>query len=98
VETCSALQGQGIDRIWTLIRKYRDIMTASGDLAAARASQARRWLWSETAESLLAMLREDPAAAARMQALEDAVAAGKLSPRVAAQELVRNFWKEGRLK
>jgi LAO/AO transport system kinase len=98
VETCSALEGRGIDRIWTLIGQYRDIMTASGDLAAARAGQARRWLWSETAESLLARLREDPAAAARMQVLEETVAAGKLSPRVAAQELVQKFWKEGWLK
>ena len=98
VETCSALEGRGIDRIWTLIEKYRDTMQASGDFTAARASQARRWLWSETAESLLALLREDPAAAARMQTLEQAVTAGKLSPRVAAQELVQNFWKDGRLK
>jgi LAO/AO transport system kinase len=98
VETCSALEGRGIDRTWALIEKYRDTMTASGDLAATRASQARRWLWSETAESLLALLREDPAAAVRMQALEQQVAAGKLSPRVAAQELVQNFWKDGRLK
>lgn len=98
VETCSAIEGQGVDRIWALIEKYRDTMRASGDFAAARASQAQRWLWSETAESLLALLREDPAAAARMQTLEQAVAAGTLSPRVAAQELAQNFWKDGRLK
>ncbi len=98
VETCSATEGQGIDRIWALIEKYRDTMQASGDFSAARAGQAQRWLWSETAESLLALLRVDPETATRMQALEQAVAAGELSPRVAAQELVQNFWKDGRLK
>jgi LAO/AO transport system kinase len=60
VETCSALDGRGIDQVWTLVEQYRATMTASGDLGAARAAQARRWLWSETAESLMTLLREDP--------------------------------------
>ena len=95
VETCSALEGRGIDEIWTLIEQYRATMTASGDLGAARAAQARRWLWNETVESLMALLREDPRVRQRIQELEQAVAAGRVSPRVAAQELVHNFWKDG---
>ena len=95
VETCSALEGRGIDEIWTLIERYRATMTASGDLGAARAAQARRWLWNETVESLMALLQEDPLVRQRIQELEQAVAAGRVSPRVAAQELVHNFWKDG---
>jgi LAO/AO transport system kinase len=95
VETCSALEGRGIDEIWTLIEQYRATMTASGDLGAARAAQARRWLWNETVESLMALLREDPRVRQRIQELEEAVAAGRVSPRVAARELVHNFWKDG---
>jgi LAO/AO transport system kinase len=95
VETCSALEGRGIDEIWTLIEQYRATMTASGDLGAARAAQARRWLWNETVESLMALLREDPLVRQRIQELEEAVAAGRVSPRVAARELVHNFWKDG---
>jgi len=96
VATCSALQGTGIDRIWSLIGEFRATMTASGDLQANRAAQARRWLWSETAEQLMARLREDPAVRQRIQSLEDAVSAGQLAPRVAAEQLVNQFWKDGK--
>jgi LAO/AO transport system kinase len=73
-------------------------MTASGDLQANRAAQARRWLWSETAENLMARLREDPAVRQRVVALEEAVSAGQISPRVAAEQLVARFWKDGKDK
>ncbi len=96
VVTCSALEGRGIDRVWALIGEFRAAMTASGDLKANRAAQARRWLWSETAEHLMARLREDPAVRERILPLEQAVSAGQLSPRVAAQQLVTQFWKDGK--
>ncbi len=95
VVTCSALEGRGIDHIWVLIGDYLSAMTASGDLAAKRAAQARQWLWSETAEQLMARLREDPAVRERVQSLEQAVSAGQVSPRVAARQLVMKFWKDG---
>ena len=98
VTTCSALEGRGIDRIWALVSEFRQIMTASGDLQEKRAAQARRWLWSETAEQLLARLREDPAVRERVQSLEQAVSVGQVSPRVAARQLVSNFWKDGTYK
>ena len=98
VATCSAVEGRGIDRIWALIGEFRATMTASGDLQANRAAQARRWLWSETAENLMARLREDPAVRQRVVALEEAVSAGQISPRVAAEQLVARFWKDGKDK
>jgi LAO/AO transport system kinase len=98
VATCSALEGRGIDRVWSLIGDFRAAMTASGDLKANRAAQARRWLWSETAEHLMARLRADPAVRRHIQSLEDAVSSGHLSPRVAADQLVNQFWKDGQGK
>ncbi|MBL8202051.1 MAG: methylmalonyl Co-A mutase-associated GTPase MeaB [Chromatiales bacterium] len=95
VATCSALEGRGIDRVWSLIGEFRATMTASGDLQANRAAQARRWLWSETAENLVARLREDPVVRQRIHVLEAAVSAGQISPRVAAEQLVARFWKDG---
>ena len=63
-----------------------------GDLAANRADQARHWLWSETAEYLMARLRDDPAVRERIAPLEAAVGAGRIAPRVAAEQLVTAFW------
>ena len=92
VATCSALEGSGLDQVWDLVGQFRAVMTASGDLAANRAEQARRWLWSETAEYLMARLRHDPAVRERIAPLEAAVAAGRIAPRVAAEQLVTAFW------
>jgi len=93
VETCSALENRGIDEVWTLIERYQATMRANGELAAMRAQQARQWLWSETAESLLEALKEDPEVQRRIAALEAQVMQGARSPRVAADELLQNFWK-----
>ncbi len=95
VVTCSALEGRGVDDIWSLIGKFHATMADSGDLAANRSAQARRWLWTELAEQLLAHLREDPALRARIEVLEDAVGAGRIAPRVAAGQLVNRYWKDG---
>jgi LAO/AO transport system kinase len=91
VETCSSLDAAGMAGVWATIRRFRDTMTASGELTANRARQGRAWLWSEMAEALVDSLRDDPAVQARVGAIEDAVAAGTASPRVAAHELVRIF-------
>jgi LAO/AO transport system kinase len=96
VVTCSALTGSGMARVWDLVGEFRATMAASGDLQANRASQARRWLWSETAEFLVARLRDDPAVRERIQPLEAAVSAGRIAPRVAAEQLVTAFWKAGK--
>jgi LAO/AO transport system kinase len=94
VLTCSALTGSGIAQVWETVVRYRDTMAQAGELATRRASQARAWLWSETAENLLALLQEDPALAARLRELEQAVASGGTAPRVAARELVAALWKD----
>jgi LAO/AO transport system kinase len=94
VETCSAVTADGIAKIWTLVGKFRQQREASGVFARNRAEQARKWLWSEMAENLRESLRADPAVARRLRELEDAVASGQVSPRVAAGELVNQFRTE----
>jgi LAO/AO transport system kinase len=91
VETCSSLDPAGLGAVWETIGRFRAAMTASGELAANRAGQARAWLWSEMAETVVDSLREDAGMQARVGAIEAAVAAGTASPRVAAHELVRIF-------
>lgn len=91
VETCSSLDPAGMAGVWATISRFRDTLAASGELAANRATQARAWLWSEMAETLVDSLRDDPGMQRRVADIESAVAAGTASPRVAAHELVRIF-------
>jgi len=96
VQTCSAHEGSGIAAAWEAIGRFRAALTASGELAAGRATQARAWLWSEMAENLIDSLRENRAMQERVAAIEAAVAAGSAAPRVAAAELVRIFLNPGK--
>jgi LAO/AO transport system kinase len=91
VKTCSALQGKGIDEAWDLVGQFRETLTASGELARRRAQQARAWMWSETAESLLAALREDEGLRQRIPELERAVMEGRIPATLAAAELLDFF-------
>jgi len=93
VVTCSALHNKGIAEIWQQVEDYRAAMTASGEFERTRAKQARAWLWSELSETLLEALRENADIRARITTLEEAVARGRISPWVAAQELVETFQK-----
>ena len=48
-------------------------------------------MWSEVGESLIAALREEPAAAALIPRLEEDVGAGRITPGSAAQALLEVF-------
>ncbi len=79
VELCSALTGEGIPAIWDQIVRYRETLTASGELAARRVAQARDWMWAETSTGLLAALQEHAEVRRRLPAIEADVAAGRLA-------------------
>jgi len=95
VETCSAIEGTGIDDIWQTVERFREMMTANGSFTATRAAQAKTWLWNEVSETLLESLRRDESISRQVLELEQAVAAGLISPWVAAQQLVEKFRNQG---
>jgi GTPase len=87
VLTYSALTGDGIALLWEQIVSHKDKMTASGELAARRREQQVKWMWSMLEERLTARLRGDPAVRGKLKAAETAVAAGKLAPTLAVEEI-----------
>ena len=64
-------------------------MTASGELAARRREQQVKWMWSMLEERLSARLRSDPAVRGKLKVAEAAVAAGKLAPTLAVEEIAQ---------
>ncbi|MES9938635.1 MAG: methylmalonyl Co-A mutase-associated GTPase MeaB [Sedimenticola sp.] len=91
VKTCSALKGEGIAEAWELVGDYRRTLGESGELEERRASQAKAWMWSETAESLISALRDDDGLKQRIPELEQAVMEGRLPATLAAAELLELF-------
>ena len=58
VKRCSALMGKGVDKVWAQAEEFRQIMEGSGETANKRAVQARRWMWSQVQQQLLAGIKE----------------------------------------
>lgn len=91
VMACSALNNQGIAEVWQQAERFHSAITESGELQHNRERQARSWMWSETAEALIAELKNHPQIKALVPELERAVSEGKLPPTVAAQRLIEHY-------
>ena len=87
VLTYSALTGDGIALLWEHIVSHKEKMTASGELSQRRREQQVKWMWSMLEERLTARLRSDPAVRTKLRQAEAAVAAGKLAPTLAVEEI-----------
>lgn len=91
VDSCSALDNQGVDKAWTIIQEFREALTQSGELETLRAQQAKAWMWAETAEALIADLSNHPQVKALVPELESAVLTGDMPAIVAAQRLIAHY-------
>jgi LAO/AO transport system kinase len=87
VLTYSALTGDGVEALWKTVLEHRAKLEKSGRLAEKRRAQQVRWMWTLIDERFRARLRSDPAIRSKLRSLEVAVAAGKLPPALAADEI-----------
>jgi LAO/AO transport system kinase len=89
VITYSALTGDGIAELWRQVMAHKQKMTASGELEQRRRDQQVKWMWTLLEERLTARLRSDPAVRGKLKTAEAAVAAGKLAPTLAVDEIAQ---------
>jgi LAO/AO transport system kinase len=88
---CSSLEDDDVDAVWAAVEEFRATLTASGALERARASQAVAWMWSEVQDDLTDALRRHEGVRELVEPLERDVAAGKITPTAAAQQLLERF-------
>jgi LAO/AO transport system kinase len=91
VRACSALNNTNIETAWSVVTEFRQALVASGELTTLRAQQARAWMWAETAEMLIAGLKNHPAIKSMVPELEQQVLAGTLPAIVAAERLIEHY-------
>jgi LAO/AO transport system kinase len=91
VLTCSSLENTGIDDIREMTETYRHQVETSGALEQRRSAQARRWMWGEVDEHLLAAFQRHPAVQARLESLERQVSEAEVTPSAAARALLEAF-------
>ena len=87
VITYSALTGKGIGELWQQVIEHKQKMTTSSELAARRREQQVKWMWTMLEERLTARLRGDAGVRAKLRQAEAQVAAGKLAPTLAVEEI-----------
>jgi LAO/AO transport system kinase len=91
VLTCSALNNQGIDEVWSAIQQCAQQRKDSGQWQTRRNMQSKAWMWKEIQENLLLRFKEHPAITSRIAELEAQVIASSLSPAEAARSLIEAY-------
>ncbi len=91
VLTASGLANQGLDQLWSQIRRHREVMTANGARQARRADQNTRWMWAMVRDRLEISFRTDPGVASLSPDLELAVRQGRTPASAAADQLLAAF-------
>jgi LAO/AO transport system kinase len=89
-QTVSALQEAGLESAWQEMQALVTWRREQGHWDRTRAEQARYWFGEDVRQALLARL-QTPWARERMAELSDQVAAGGMSPTVAAQDLLKGL-------
>jgi LAO/AO transport system kinase len=88
VLTCSAIEHRDLDAVWGRIEAHQRALEATGELAEKRERQQVEWMWSMIHDRVVTRLRADPAVRARIPELEQAVREGRITPTLAATEVL----------
>ena len=93
VMACSSVNNQGVTEVWAEVDRFKATISEDGRLQQQRAQQAKAWMWSEMAESLVVDLKSDPSIKRMIPELESAVLDGSLPATVAAQRMIDAYKK-----
>ncbi len=88
VLTASAVEGAGIEELWSLVQERWEKDRASGALDERRRAQQRQWFRRLVEERVMADFLSEPAVESHFARLEDEVASGRTTAAHAAAELV----------
>lgn len=91
VLTCSAVTGDGLDRVWQVVLEYEATTQANGFFEQHRREQARHWLRETIEAQLLDHFYADEAVRAALPRLEADVVAGRTGSTAAARLLLATY-------
>jgi LAO/AO transport system kinase len=85
----SAVSGAGLHEVWQVIENYAAATRQSGYFQRRRQEQQLQWLHQSIAQALEARFYADEAVRTRLPAVQQAVAAGQLTPFAGAETLLK---------
>jgi LAO/AO transport system kinase len=84
----SALTGEGMERFWQAVGRYRELQQGAGAIDARRRHQARAWMWERIESGLKLDFRQHPQVKLKLPQLMAEVERGGLAPSTAARQLL----------
>jgi len=90
VLTCSALDGTGIETVWSRIIRHREFLGRKG-LHEKRARQQLDFTWALVRDELDQRLRTDPGVAAMREEIREAVLSGEMPAATAADKILEAY-------
>ncbi|HVU03132.1 MAG TPA: methylmalonyl Co-A mutase-associated GTPase MeaB [Polyangiaceae bacterium] len=88
VVTVSALEGRGMDAVWSIAKDHREKLGASGELERKRADQRRQWFSSLLHEGLSRRFLSRPDVAAAIEEAERGIDGHTVTPTAAARRVL----------
>ena len=89
--TCSALEGDGIEAVWSQVELHHATLLQSGELDQLRSDQQVRWMWSLVEARLLDALHSHQEIAELLPSLERSVRLNELPASTAADRVLDVF-------
>lgn len=93
VLTMSAIEGTGLAELWEAVERHRQVLTDAGEFEAHRRTQQVDWTWQLVRDGVLDRLLSSPAVRKAGAEVERQVLAGKLTPALAAQQILEVAWR-----
>jgi LAO/AO transport system kinase len=90
-EICSALDNNGLDKIWESIKSFQNSTKINGYFEHHRQEQAKYWLEDSIGGQLKALFYSNPQIKSSYESFEKKVVSGSISPFRAAEELIKLF-------
>jgi LAO/AO transport system kinase len=88
VLTMSALEGTGLGELWETVERHRQVLADAGEFEARRRAQQVDWTWQMVRDTVLDRVLSNPAVRKARAEVERQVLAGKLTPAMAAQQIL----------
>lgn len=89
--TCSALTGEGIGDLWSVIKEFRHKMDDSGMFLRRRKAQTLSWVFAMVEEHLKTSFYHHPAVVRLLPEVEESLVEGAMSATLAVQKLIEVF-------
>jgi len=88
VETCSALNKQGVDKVWHMIEAYQNLAVEHNAFHAKRAKQNADWMKKLIHQMLEQRLKQNPNIQDKIQELQQGVIESRVTPFTAAKTII----------